>query len=140
MGLHINLGPCSYFRYTWARHPSPPSSRQLAEHNARINSSSSPGEHPCSGRRYSCDVPENLLEAALKLKETNPANEVCQNHRVGSSDTLENCTRRPIYMFYRPGQSQGCSTNTFVISPLTKSKMSSNIFFLFLLLFPNGLR
>ena len=49
--------------------------RHLPESAARLHSAHSPGEHPCTGRRATCDASELELAAALAMKAANPANQ-----------------------------------------------------------------
>merc|ERR1712126_323079 len=47
----------------------------LPENLARITKSNSPGEHPCTHSRSTCDVAEHAREAALRIKESDPSNQ-----------------------------------------------------------------
>merc|ERR1712212_696134 len=49
--------------------------RHLPENEARINSVTSPGEHPCTLRRPACDATEGQRAAALRLQATKPSNQ-----------------------------------------------------------------
>jgi len=49
--------------------------RHLPENEARINSVTSPGEHPCTFRRPTCDATEGQRAAALRLQATKPSNQ-----------------------------------------------------------------
>merc|ERR1712128_271274 len=49
--------------------------RHLPENDARINSVTSPGEHPCAFRRPTCDATEGQRAAALRLQASKPSNQ-----------------------------------------------------------------
>lgn len=49
--------------------------RSFPENVARINSVTSPGEHPCTFRRSTCDATEGQRAAALRLQASKPSNQ-----------------------------------------------------------------
>jgi len=82
----VNNETISFF--TWGNRPPVPGGnndgffypvsliiRRLPENEARINSVTSPGEHPCTFRRPTCDATEGQRAAALRLQASKPSNQ-----------------------------------------------------------------